>query len=166
MACTLRLLAHVFMRWAIASGRLSHEERPRPARGANWPNAGWNGDVAPSRARPPAWRVCPIIARSSSWKHVMKFKADALVGFILCHSLAVLALFPWFFSWTGVVLLAFGIWRLAFWDQCWLPSAHNAPRFHVPALARAHVRRPWHVLFAVLAGLVGSRPSSAPPPCG
>ena len=39
----------------------------------------------------------------------MKFKADALIGFILCHSLAVLAFFPWFFSWTGVALLAFGM---------------------------------------------------------
>ena len=39
----------------------------------------------------------------------MKFKADALVGFILCHTLAVLAFFPWFFSWTGVVLLVVGI---------------------------------------------------------
>lgn len=39
----------------------------------------------------------------------MKFKTDALVGFILCHSLAVLAVFPWFFSWTGVLLLVFGI---------------------------------------------------------
>jgi hypothetical protein len=28
----------------------------------------------------------------------MKFKADAPIGFILCHSLAVLAFFPSFFS--------------------------------------------------------------------
>jgi fatty-acid desaturase len=40
---------------------------------------------------------------------VMKFKADALIGFILCHSLAALAFFPSFFSWTGVVLLVFGM---------------------------------------------------------
>ena len=39
----------------------------------------------------------------------MKLKADALVGFILCHGLAVLALFPWFFSWTGVALFFAGI---------------------------------------------------------
>ncbi len=39
----------------------------------------------------------------------MKFKSDALIGFILCHSLAVLAFFPWFFSWTGVVLLFAGM---------------------------------------------------------
>ena len=38
----------------------------------------------------------------------MKFKADALIGFVLCHSLAVLALLPWFFSWTGVLLFALG----------------------------------------------------------
>ena len=39
----------------------------------------------------------------------MKFKADALIGFIFCHSLAVLAFFPSFFSWTGVVLLVLGM---------------------------------------------------------
>src|SRR4029079_15118743 len=38
----------------------------------------------------------------------MKVKADALVGFVLCHGLAVLALFPFYFSWTGVVLFAVG----------------------------------------------------------
>ena len=36
----------------------------------------------------------------------VKLKTDTLIGFILCHSLALLALFPWFFSWTGVALLA------------------------------------------------------------
>jgi fatty-acid desaturase len=40
---------------------------------------------------------------------IFNCKADALVGFVLCHSLAVLALFPWFFSWTGVTLLFAGI---------------------------------------------------------
>ena len=38
-----------------------------------------------------------------------RFKTDALVGFILCHAIAVLAFFPWFFSWTGVVLLFVGV---------------------------------------------------------
>ena len=40
----------------------------------------------------------------------MKLKIDALAGFILCHLLALLALFPWFFSWSGVVALAIGIY--------------------------------------------------------
>jgi stearoyl-CoA desaturase (delta-9 desaturase) len=40
---------------------------------------------------------------------IFNCKADALIGFVLCHSLAVLALFPWFFSWTGVTLLVAGI---------------------------------------------------------
>ncbi|HSY89338.1 MAG TPA: fatty acid desaturase [Verrucomicrobiae bacterium] len=40
----------------------------------------------------------------------MKLKTDTLIGFILCHSLALLALFPWFFSWTGVALLAVGMY--------------------------------------------------------
>ena len=40
----------------------------------------------------------------------VKLKTDTLIGFILCHSLALLALFPWFFSWTGVALLAAGMY--------------------------------------------------------
>ena len=40
----------------------------------------------------------------------MKLKTDNLIGFVLCHLLASLALFPWFFSWTGVVLLVVGIY--------------------------------------------------------
>jgi fatty-acid desaturase len=39
----------------------------------------------------------------------MKIKADAAFGFVLCHSLAVLALFPWFFSWSGVILFAIAV---------------------------------------------------------
>jgi fatty-acid desaturase len=42
-------------------------------------------------------------------ERIVKFKLDALIGFILCHTLALLALSPWFFSWTGVALLAFGM---------------------------------------------------------
>ena len=38
-----------------------------------------------------------------------RFKSDALAGFIICHALAALAFLPWFFSWTGVVLLGVGI---------------------------------------------------------
>ena len=40
----------------------------------------------------------------------MKLKTDALVGFIFCHALAALALVPWFFSWSGVILLAVGMY--------------------------------------------------------
>jgi fatty-acid desaturase len=39
----------------------------------------------------------------------MKFRTDALVGFALCHSLALLAFLPYFFSWSGVVTLLIGI---------------------------------------------------------
>jgi fatty-acid desaturase len=39
----------------------------------------------------------------------LKIKKDAAWGFALCHSIAALALVPWFFSWTGVALLAGGI---------------------------------------------------------
>ncbi len=71
----------------------------------------------------------PIIAHSVEC--VMKFKADALIGFVLCHSLAVLAFFPWFFSWTGVALLAFGMFAFGVPRyQSGLPSAHNPPRLH------------------------------------
>lgn len=38
----------------------------------------------------------------------MKFKIDAFMGFMLCHLLAGLAIFPWFFSWTGVLVLFVG----------------------------------------------------------
>src|SRR5271169_6021839 len=40
----------------------------------------------------------------------MSFKTDTLIAFVICHLLACLALFPWFFSWTGVVLLAVGMY--------------------------------------------------------
>ena len=40
----------------------------------------------------------------------MKLKTDALIGFIVCHLLAALALVPWFFSWTGVAVLAGGMY--------------------------------------------------------
>lgn len=38
-----------------------------------------------------------------------KLKMETLAGYILCHSIALLALLPWFFSWTGVFLLFLGI---------------------------------------------------------
>ena len=38
-----------------------------------------------------------------------KLKMETLVGFILCHCVALLAFLPWFFSWTGVFLLLLGI---------------------------------------------------------
>jgi stearoyl-CoA desaturase (delta-9 desaturase) len=34
---------------------------------------------------------------------------DTSVGFVLCHSLAALALLPWFFSWTGVLVAVLGM---------------------------------------------------------
>jgi stearoyl-CoA desaturase (delta-9 desaturase) len=40
----------------------------------------------------------------------VKLKVDALMGFIFCHLVASLALLPWFFTWTGVVLLVAGIY--------------------------------------------------------
>src|SRR3974377_89127 len=39
-----------------------------------------------------------------------KWKKDNVYGFIVVHLIAGLALFPWFFSWTGVVLLIAGIY--------------------------------------------------------
>ena len=39
----------------------------------------------------------------------MKLKIDTLIGFVLCHLLAALALFPWFFSWTGVIVATMGM---------------------------------------------------------
>jgi sn-1 stearoyl-lipid 9-desaturase len=39
----------------------------------------------------------------------LKLKSDTSVGFVLCHSLAALALLPWFFSWTGVLIALLGM---------------------------------------------------------
>ncbi|MDX2205750.1 MAG: fatty acid desaturase [Hyphomicrobiaceae bacterium] len=39
----------------------------------------------------------------------MQLKADALSGFIICHVIAAFAFHPYFFSWSGVVLLAVGV---------------------------------------------------------
>ena len=40
----------------------------------------------------------------------MKLKTDTLMGFFFCHVLAALALVPWLFSWSGVILLAVGMY--------------------------------------------------------
>jgi stearoyl-CoA desaturase (delta-9 desaturase) len=40
----------------------------------------------------------------------MKLKRDNLIGFLLCHGLASLALFPWFFSRGGVAALVIGMY--------------------------------------------------------
>jgi len=39
----------------------------------------------------------------------VKLKKDNVYGFVVIHLLAALAVFPWFFSWTGVVLLVAGL---------------------------------------------------------
>ena len=39
----------------------------------------------------------------------MKLKKDNLYGFLTIHLLAGLAVFPWFFSWTGLVLFVAGL---------------------------------------------------------
>ena len=38
----------------------------------------------------------------------MKRKYGEAGAFVVCHVLSALAFFPWFFSWTGVVLLVAG----------------------------------------------------------
>lgn len=40
----------------------------------------------------------------------MKLKTDNLIGFTIIHLLAFLAFLPWFFSWTGLILFAAGIY--------------------------------------------------------
>jgi stearoyl-CoA desaturase (delta-9 desaturase) len=40
----------------------------------------------------------------------VKRKNDNVVAFLIVHAIAALALVPWFFSWTGVVLLLAGIY--------------------------------------------------------
>jgi fatty-acid desaturase len=39
----------------------------------------------------------------------LQLKKDNVSGFVVCHCVAALAIFPWFFSWSGVVLLAAGL---------------------------------------------------------
>src|SRR3954465_13938935 len=34
----------------------------------------------------------------------VRWKRDNIVGFLFIHLIAALAVFPWFFSWTGVAL--------------------------------------------------------------
>ncbi|CAN5335583.1 acyl-CoA desaturase [soil metagenome] len=40
----------------------------------------------------------------------MKLKTDTLIGFVAVHLLAALAVLPWYFSWTGVVVFVAGIY--------------------------------------------------------
>ena len=40
----------------------------------------------------------------------IKLKTDTLVGFILVHCLALLAVLPWYFSWTGVIVFFLGVY--------------------------------------------------------
>jgi stearoyl-CoA desaturase (delta-9 desaturase) len=40
----------------------------------------------------------------------MKLKTDNLIGFTIIHLMAALAFLPWFFSWTGVILFAAGVY--------------------------------------------------------
>ena len=40
----------------------------------------------------------------------MKLKTDTLIGFVLVHLLAALAILPWYFSWTGVVVFVVGLY--------------------------------------------------------
>lgn len=40
----------------------------------------------------------------------LKLKTDTLVGFVVVHALALLAVLPWYFSWTGVVVFAIGLY--------------------------------------------------------
>ena len=68
------------------------------------------------RAQSPGKPASPK-ARTAAMPHAArlpapkaKLKTDTLIGFVICHLLALLALFPWFFSWTGVVLLAAGMY--------------------------------------------------------
>ena len=71
----------------------------------------------------------------------MKLKTDALVGFIFCHLLALLAFVPWFFSWTGSLCSDCGNVRIRRCrNKSRFPSAPHVSQFLVPALAGAHVR--------------------------
>ena len=50
----------------------------------------------------------PSDAVSATGEVGVKRKSDLVYAFLVCHLIAALAFFPWFFSWTGVVLLVVG----------------------------------------------------------
>src|SRR2546421_10846081 len=50
----------------------------------------------------------PSDAVSATGEVGVKRKSDSVYAFLACHLIAALAFFPWFFSWTGVVLLVVG----------------------------------------------------------
>jgi fatty-acid desaturase len=57
--------------------------------------------------------ACAIFLRNRrkiAQEKFMELKRDNVIGFAVIHALALLALFPWFFSWTGVVLFLVGIY--------------------------------------------------------
>ena len=41
---------------------------------------------------------------------LVRWKKDNVYGFLAIHAVAALALVPWFFSWTGVILLFAGLY--------------------------------------------------------
>jgi hypothetical protein len=102
-------------------------------------------------------RPSTVIGRQGGAVRIFDCKADALVGFVL-----------WSFArFACPISMVFQLDRGPTsrrqhplvrrpWHQRRVPPAHHAPRLFVPALARAHPRAPWNVLFAVLAGIVGS----------
>src|SRR5262249_36759309 len=62
----------------------------------------------------PVWFSRTCTGTCVSWQGFfgissLKLKLDTSVGFVLCHVLAALALLPWFFSWTGVIVAGAGM---------------------------------------------------------
>jgi fatty-acid desaturase len=51
----------------------------------------------------------PVILRNEKWNPV-KLKKGNVYGFLIIHMIAGLAILPWFFSWTGVVLFVAGLY--------------------------------------------------------
>ena len=71
-----------------------------------------------------------VAGRRIAWQHA--------IGVIFYHAVALLAVLPWFFSWTGVVLALARALRIRHArHQHRLPPPAHASRLRLPALARA-----------------------------
>ncbi len=111
--------------------------------------------------------LCNIFGRLVAFNpRLVRWKKDNIYGFLAIHLIAALAMVPWFFSWTGVVVMLAGfyIFGVLGINLC----------FHRLLTHRGLVCPHWlERSFAFLgvccvqelAAALGCGPSQAPPPC-
>ena len=110
---------------------------------------------APCSQHQPSGAAQRVSARQTiAWPY-----AGGIVGY---HLLALLALVPWFFTWSGVVLVARRVVCLRHpWHQSRLSSPAHPPWADLPQMAGADLRRPGRVLRPGHASPLGVGPSPA-----